>query len=401
MKNPVQTQNGSVLVLFAISITMIFVITAIVMDLGYIVLTKSELQNAADAAALAGVLELIDEDALERTFNQVDDISDARDVSQSYSRFNRAAFSNVALDRNDANTVEGGIVVGYIDNPNSQSSAFETANLSRYNSVQVTAKRAPEINGTLDLLLGAFSGLTEISVQSTAIASIEDRVIGFDVNGDDTLMMLPFSIYVDAWDAVYDPNFVETENCPILIEDKYSVHDGVVYKNCADGIPEIKLYPSNEDVCGLPSSPGNFGTIDLGQENNSTDDLRRQIVDGITAADLVSMGGMIMSDPDGDGIFTKWVDGDTGVSSSIRTPMQEIKGEPRLLPLHRDLVGTGDNAQYEICRFVGINVMDVKMTGALASRYIIVQPAQVLEPTAMIDPQAPHSNLIYAVSLTR
>lgn len=394
-------KRGSVLVLFAVSVTMIFVITAIVLDLGYIALTKSELQNAADSAALAGVLELIDEDAITRTFDQSDDVVDARDVSQSYSLYNKAASKNVALDRNDINAEDGGIVVGYIDDPVSLDSAFETANLSRYNSVKVTAKRAPEINGMLDLMLGSFSGMDKIALQSTAVASIEDRVVGFDVNGDGTLDMLPFSIFVDAWDAVYDPDFIETETCPIEVEDNYSIHDGVVFKNCSDGIPEIKLYPNKEAVCGLPAAPGNFGTIDLGQENNSTDDIRRQIVEGISENDLVAMGGMILSDPDGDGIFTKWVDGDAGVSTSIRSPLMEIKGQPRLLPLHRDLVGTGDNAQYELCRFVGVAVVDVKMTGALENRHIIVQPAQVIEAKAIIDPEAPHSDLIYAVSLTR
>ncbi|MBZ0257230.1 Tad domain-containing protein, partial [bacterium] len=95
MEHSYDNQNGSVLVLFAVSVTMIFVITAIVLDLGYIALTKSELQNAADSAALAGVLELIDEDAITRTFDQSDDVVDARDISQSFSLYNKAASKNV------------------------------------------------------------------------------------------------------------------------------------------------------------------------------------------------------------------------------------------------------------------------------------------------------------------
>lgn len=51
-------RKGAVLVLAAILMTMVLAITALAVDLSYIALSKSQLQNTADAAALAGCFQL-------------------------------------------------------------------------------------------------------------------------------------------------------------------------------------------------------------------------------------------------------------------------------------------------------------------------------------------------------
>jgi len=53
-----QDESGQVLVLFALLLTVIFGFAALAIDVGGMVVTKSQVQNAADAAALAGAQDL-------------------------------------------------------------------------------------------------------------------------------------------------------------------------------------------------------------------------------------------------------------------------------------------------------------------------------------------------------
>jgi hypothetical protein len=54
LKSIIAEQRGSTLVFVAICIFMILALTALAVDIGHLVVTKNELQNAADAGALAG-----------------------------------------------------------------------------------------------------------------------------------------------------------------------------------------------------------------------------------------------------------------------------------------------------------------------------------------------------------
>jgi hypothetical protein len=75
------------------------------------------------------------------------------------------------------------------------------------------------------------------------------------------------------------------------------------------------------------------------------------------------------------------VDGDTGISTTLKSPLAEIKGKPRTLPLFQSLTDNGDNATYTLVGFVGIRIVDLKMTGN--KRYVLIQPAYVADSTAI------------------
>lgn len=395
-------QTGSVLPLIAVSITLMFVSLALALDMGLIAVSKSQLQNAADSAALAGVVELVDQDLLTGSPNQADDIAAARQLAQTFSTYNTVAGRPIQMDSNESNHPEGGIVAGFIDNPLSLASPMASQGIDYANSLMVETRLSVELNGPLELLLGAFTGVDQVEIAARATASVDDRIVGFDIREDETLLVLPFSVYVEAWDAIYDPDYDhDSRPCPPEpFTDNYSyVNDGVL--KGPDGIPEIKLYPEKVDVCGLPWAPGNFGTINIGYSSNSTADLARQILYGPTYDELAYIGGLLLIDTNGDGVYTKNLYGNTGVSNAIQKEMQQIKGEARILPLHRDLYGEGSNAVYEICRFVAVRVMHVHMTGSLHTRHIIVQPTQIIEPSAIVDPDVPRNHFVYAASLTR
>ena len=61
--------------------------------------------------------------------------------------------------------------------------------------------------------------------------------------------------------------------------------------------------------------------------------------------------------------------------------LTEIIGKPRTLPLYKTLTLNGDNATYTLVGFVGIRIVDLKLTGN--KRYVLIQPAYVFDPTAV------------------
>ena len=46
-------------------------------------------------------------------------------------------------------------------------------------------------------------------------------------------------------------------------------------------------------------------------------------------------------------------------------------------PIFRSVSGPGNNATYTIVKFVGVRVMDVRLTGSMSSKQVTVQPAVV------------------------
>jgi len=138
----------------------------------------------------------------------------------------------------------------------------------------------------------------------------------------------------------------------------------------SDGIVEVNLYPQGT------GSPGNRGTVDIGSSNNSTSDIARQISDGITPEDLEHHGGELKFDEYG---FI-YLNGDTGISAGVKDELARIRGQTRVIPVFREVTENGNNATYKIVCFVGIRIMDVKLTGSMSKKRVMVQPARTIMP---------------------
>jgi hypothetical protein len=135
-----------------------------------------------------------------------------------------------------------------------------------------------------------------------------------------------------------------------------------------DHVREVNLYPQGT------GSPGNRGTVDIGPSSNSTCDIARQIVHGVSPSDLAHLpGGQLALDSNG----VVYLNGDTGISAGVKDELASIVGKPRVIPIFRSVSGPGNNAQYEIVRFVGVRVLDVKLTGPMSGKRVTIQPAQV------------------------
>ena len=146
-----------------------------------------------------------------------------------------------------------------------------------------------------------------------------------------------------------------------------------------DRIHEMNMFPDKKNGKGGGSTgAGNFGTVDIGNKNNATPDLERQIRYGPNEQDLEPYGGTLQLDPK---TGTLELNGDTGISGGIKDALEEVVGLPKTIMLYDRITGPGNNTYYRIVGFVGITILDFDLTGK--NKYITIQPTYVADPTAV------------------
>ncbi|MEZ5942311.1 MAG: TadG family pilus assembly protein [Planctomycetaceae bacterium] len=361
---PSTERDGSGLVLGAASMVMLFAFTAFAVDIGYITLTKAELQKTADAAAMAATIEMYEGWGAGATLTTAQTEAAARQAAVDVAALNRA----------------GGHASTYVDpardvrlgNAQWDATAQEWIynwGVAPYNIVEVTVRRDQTGSALgdepLDLFFAPIIGNDHASLTAVAVAGIKPgvgvrKIPGLNVG------VLPIALDVYTWDAVmaaenYNDNFTYND-------ENRTVTTG------GDNIREINIYP--EGSPNLP--PGNRGTVDFGLNNNSTADISRQIRYGLNEADMEALGGELRFD-----MLPMEVNGDTGISAGIKDDLEYIKGQPRLLPLFDTVSGPGNNAYYNIVRFVPVRIVYVKLTGKPAGKKVLVQPCPYTDPTVI------------------
>jgi len=377
-------RRGSVLPLLAVMCPVLLAFAALSADIGVLYSAKAELQRSADAAALAGAATLVDERRLRENGGTTLEIEmTVRSTAREYVTRNHVLGEGVTVDLNVSNSVDGDIVLGTLSDLSNYHEALSTANPNSYNSVYVRVRRDTERNEPVGLFFARIIGWYTANVGAEATATIEDDVVGYRVtptSGNAGLM--PFALHVDAWSALM------AGVSPIGDQYSYDPDTGDVEPG-TDGVVEINFYPGG-GAGQLP--PGNFGTVDIGSPSNGVPDVRRQILEGVSAEDLAYHGGELKLGPDG----TLTLGGDPGLSAGFKDALESIIGQPRAVPLFSEVSGNGNNAEYTIVGFAGIRIMDVKLTGSMSSKYVIAQPACVVDDAVITRGGAGASYLVYA-----
>ena len=154
-----KNENGIALVWMAILIVVFIGIVGLALDWGYAFWTAQKLQNAADAAALAGARQVMSSH------------SDARTAAAGIASENEAGERFVKLNLNASNQSDGDIVLGYY---NTSTRSFTPTDDSTVNAVNVNAKFSDTSdNGSLGLLWGSFFGRGSTSFTRWAIAVVD------------------------------------------------------------------------------------------------------------------------------------------------------------------------------------------------------------------------------------
>jgi hypothetical protein len=311
-------------VMAAILIPVLIGLVALAIDCGYLLQKRADLQRAADASALAAVREL------------VPDASGTQDFLATRAAVREYARANLA-DLEGFEVLDADIELGRYD-PETIYSEVTLLDEGTFDAVRVTLRRDASANGRVPLFFGGVFGMGESEVRATATAVLQKASALKPGAG-----VLPFTIPEQEWEEA-SPG------------DTWNVYgDGQV-----------------RDASGK-KIPGNWGTCDLGNQNNSTADLRNQILHGLRQKDLDALhaDGRIPQNTHIDSHVPFQANGDPGLSAGMKHAVEAIHGQKRLIPIVDEIQGGngkgkggGNNLEYRVTGWAVCQVVDSTWKGS-------------------------------------
>jgi len=175
----VKNQAGVSAVIIAIVLPMLIGFGALAVDVGYMCVTKNELQNVADAAALAATRKLgtiyqgMTHYAQQTYSCGDDDIGDIKDVANAVAHNNKAGGEHITVydmtEGIEINEVEIGVW-----NPSNTLpfTPFTTAPYPQPDAVRVTAHRDGVANGPITTFFAKIFGIDAVDVSADATAAL-------------------------------------------------------------------------------------------------------------------------------------------------------------------------------------------------------------------------------------
>ena len=370
-----RARRAHTLLMFALTLPICVGLVALAVDSAAIGVSRAQLSTVADAAALAGAQQLADDYRLQGIANVSAEITAANASAQSIGQANQVLGHAAVINQDTSNSGQGDVLVGYLDPTNSSSTLdTSTASQSKYNSVQVNAKRSSDHVGLVPTYFAQFFGFngTAVTVQSTA-TTWPWSIKGFQGNGSSNANLLPIVLNVQNYNAMMAGQTTDNYSWDPSTE---TVSSG------PDGVYESVIFPVTN------SSPGNWGTIKVGVSNNSTSTLASQIQYGITPAQLATFPNSTIALDTTLSPPSITFSGNPGISAGIKSALESIIGNPVTLPIYDTNGGNGNNAWYRVIEFAPVRIVAVNFQGN--PKYVVVQPALVRDPTAI--PGSPQSS---------
>jgi hypothetical protein len=348
---------------------------AFAIDIGYLVTTQAELQNAADAAALAGAEQLqalYNQYYLPQQSQQQQIFTTATTntglpscpmyMAEKFASYNQAAGVFIEVPDSD---------VTFSYKSNGAASQVPSYPTIFPNTISVTARRDNVANGALALFFGQIFGVGNVNLTATASATIySGDVTTLQVIPGVNAHILPVALDVNVWKTFYQSGLSP---------------DGTIHSG-PNGAPQLHIYPCPG------SAPGNFGLLDVGPPANNIPAFRTWIDNGETPNDikyLLSHNLLPVSPNDP----AQWKGG-PGLKSDLVTAFQSAMDQPNLIPLfipvndgsngqpYQAASGDGSSGNYTVCGFVGVVVTQADANGT--NMDISVQPAAIVDPTAIL-----------------
>jgi Flp pilus assembly protein TadG len=288
-------QRGAVSIMTAFFLLFVlFGISAFAIDIARWYIVRNELQNAADAAALAGAACLNPNNACGNATASGPDFNTAAAMAASEVGLNAA--TNVTLKT-------GQVAVGGWDpsNPTSGLTAPPlTPSASQLPAVKVTISEADGVNnGPLHLVFGAFVGIDSLGVKASAVATG-----GYTAEGHTFPMAISQCLFTNLQSQLWDP----THNAPKLVtaadagktlSQQYpsvwgSNDQQIVQTLNTPYLIQINSSYSNDDNCYA----GQWTPLDTGGSNGKSGNsgganLIKGYVDGSTITPPVSLGSQL------------------------------------------------------------------------------------------------------------
>lgn len=373
MSRPMKsTRRGAIIPMTALMLVILIGMVAFAVDTSYVVMTQSQLQNSADAAALAGAQQLVTnypiyaapgQSANNKSSLAASAATAARATAKTYGAANGAG------DLASLTYLDSDIEVGFTA-ANGTYTAY-TSGGNYPNTVKVRSRRDTSANNSLKLFFGPVLGTQSVPLSAPATATLYTGTVGsFRYPSTGNTAILPFTYDVNHW-----KNFVDTGKDP----DGNTTYDSNSTKN-----PVIQVYPSIKYT-------GNFGQLSLDDANVGSSQMRTWVQDGMTSAELgvlYSKGLLPLSSHDPNA--WDW-QGSTGFESSLIQSVNNYVGKTFWLPLFKPVnssqssyvpgVGTGSGYNFNIVAFVPVKVVQPQNS----NRQVYLQSVSLIDSAANYD----------------
>ncbi len=368
----VRGRRGKILVLTGALMPVLVGGVGLTVDTGLLGAGRAHIRTSSDAGSLAGALQLAAPSRLMGTAIMTDLIANAQTAAIARGQSNAVLGQTPTIGSGD-------VTVGYI-NPYAQPGdsdygqfITDSSRSADFNTVQVLATRS-----AIPALFGRIFGAGPRRVQGISRATVQNvPVAGYDTTKG-TPSLLPIVLDKTTYEAMVNGQTT----------DEYSydpVSGNVSYGS--DGFKESRLYPVKT------GNPGNWGTVKIGVNNNSTSTLGSQIRYGITSIQMQTefpSGELLDNTDTSSSPPTPYhtFGGNPGISAGIKDDLTSIIGKAVTIPIYDQTGGNGNNAWYRAIEFAGVRILDVNFQGS--NKYVIIQPATVTDPTAI--PETDPSN---------
>jgi hypothetical protein len=377
-------------------------------DIGWIALVRTDLQTAADAAALAGaeqLQQLYVQFTIPGQTNQSTILTTAT-TNTGTQNCPMYAAEQTALKNKAGNVFlnvrDQDVTFGFVDQNGTYHSDYSNYNGGFPNSVRVVTRRDNLVNQPVSLFFAPIFGMSSKALEATATATIYAQDVmnlqvyqWLNMGQRVGAHILPVALDVNIWN-----NFYTSKG--------YSP-DGQIHL-APNGSPQLFIYPNGPWALNPTNTPGSFGLIDVGPPANNVPAFRNWIDDGQTPNDinyLISNKLVPVSMPDGQYGPESWKVG-PGLKSTLQTNFADQMYKPNMIPLfipqsapagwmslaqnatsgtaYQAASGNGQNATYSVVGFVGVWISQADGSGS--NMNISIQPSAVVDPTAsMPNPQ--------------
>jgi Flp pilus assembly protein TadG len=247
-------RRGAIVILACILLIMMFAFVAFAVDIGLMVTTQAELQNAADSSALSGAR------VLRNSPGQ------ARVAARTLAEANDAAGEQVSL--NPGEDVE----IGNWDKDTATFTVLTGAGENQGNAVRVTCRRTAERGNPLNLFFAQLLGKGSADLTTVAIARMGVSKCGHFVGINSAKVA---GGYVDSYDSslgTYDSQSPGDEG-HVCSNGDIDVQNAIVNGDALPGEDHDVSVSGQGDVTGTtdPHPPKTFAPIDIGDADTVND----------------------------------------------------------------------------------------------------------------------------------
>jgi Flp pilus assembly protein TadG len=336
-------------------------------DLGRVAVCHTQLQNAADAAALAGASALGTDNLIlsPSVGSQSTDIATARTRAQTFAQANQ-------YDLNGTSTIvlsqTTDVDIGILTSPTDLSTTFQTSGTVSYNSIRVRTSIDSSHGGSLSYLFAGVLNQFSTTLQAQATATVElFPITSLKPVSGSTSPLLPITMPQSEWLSAVNGTSGADNYAYNPTTNKISAG--------SDGLFEVQLYPS------ISSTSSNHGLLQFGTNSHSDAVVKQEITPGPTYTQMTYQwpaSGV----PPWNSQHQFPINADSGWRASNFDDLTTLmnSGQARLIPLNDGTSPASGNGTYTIVAFAAVRLVYVQK-GGNGTGSAIVQPAVLSDPS--------------------